>query len=389
MFGSILRPSVKLIHAAHVILVEGSSQAASGTARTRCKPVGQARGPATKSVALKAPRLARLTRRWVAGRGRNLNAGPMQSTLGSAQAHRQPLSQRFARRRAGRGTRPTRGSGASCFRAAAQAARADRRPPRPGGTATLVRCRDRRCVTNRSNNRPHGPQRHCAVRATAWVPRAPDRSCPGGHRGVVCSSRPSAGSRAARAGSLQPSGRPPSPLFRGTRRGRFGSAALAQQDTTQVGEPFCGCTPSKCPTLTSGAPSPAPPVSPPNHEGPLERFGDQRTLRGERLLFSVARCLAASLSPSASAAARSDRAEAVSASSARTRGELRLGGCQVGAQQLERLVRVSSRLVERRVPRRLGVEVRVDRRPSRTAVHRPPGTRTGTHSPGGAWTSRM
>src|SRR5438876_1900162 len=38
-------------------------------------------GPASNSVRPKAPRLARLARRWVAGQGRKLNAGPVQNSL--------------------------------------------------------------------------------------------------------------------------------------------------------------------------------------------------------------------------------------------------------------------------------------------------------------------
>src|SRR6266511_2285059 len=38
-------------------------------------------GPAPKSVRLKAPRLARIARWWVAGSGRNLSTGPVQNIL--------------------------------------------------------------------------------------------------------------------------------------------------------------------------------------------------------------------------------------------------------------------------------------------------------------------
>src|SRR5438132_9678418 len=38
-------------------------------------------GPARTSVRLGAPRLARIARRWVAGSGRNLSAGPVQNTV--------------------------------------------------------------------------------------------------------------------------------------------------------------------------------------------------------------------------------------------------------------------------------------------------------------------
>lgn len=46
------------------------------------KPVvKQETGPTPKSVRLKAPRLARVARWWVAGSGRNLSAGPTQNIL--------------------------------------------------------------------------------------------------------------------------------------------------------------------------------------------------------------------------------------------------------------------------------------------------------------------
>lgn len=59
----------------------GAQSGADGAARGVGQSVKQEAGPATKSVRLKAPRLARIARWWVAGSGRNLSAGPVQNIL--------------------------------------------------------------------------------------------------------------------------------------------------------------------------------------------------------------------------------------------------------------------------------------------------------------------
>ncbi len=58
------------------VVVAGAS-VGGGVARGVSRSVEQGAGPATKSVRLEAPRLARVARWWVAGSGRNLSAGPV------------------------------------------------------------------------------------------------------------------------------------------------------------------------------------------------------------------------------------------------------------------------------------------------------------------------
>jgi hypothetical protein len=81
-------PTSSLIRvcAAHGLLRKRSSTItgappARGSASGRSQSVKQEAGPAPKSVRLKAPRLARIARWWVAGSGRNLSAGPVQNIL--------------------------------------------------------------------------------------------------------------------------------------------------------------------------------------------------------------------------------------------------------------------------------------------------------------------